>query len=122
MVRAWTSFLGNVAKRQVVSASTARKLNGAMIARLQDCSENAEHHPVKVEDTMVLVVGDVSLEGQPRTRLPWVRSRNKDHPSLSPAETKVAVAVRLFVLLSCGLSRTLPLRNFVMRAQFEIAD
>ena len=54
---------GNVAKDKVVLGINRKKLNGAMIARLQDSSTLNITISVKVEDTMVPVIG-VSLNRQ----------------------------------------------------------
>ncbi|OBZ92379.1 hypothetical protein ADU59_26915 [Pararhizobium polonicum] len=54
---------GNVAKDKVVVGINRKKLNGAMIARLQDDSTLNITISVKVEDTMVPVIG-VSLNRQ----------------------------------------------------------
>jgi hypothetical protein len=54
---------GNVAKDKVVLGINRKKLNGAMIARLQDASTLNITISVKVEDTMVPVIG-VSLNRQ----------------------------------------------------------
>jgi hypothetical protein len=54
---------GNVAKDKVVVGINRKKLNGAMIARLQDPSTLNITISVKVEDTMVPVIG-VSLSRQ----------------------------------------------------------
>jgi hypothetical protein len=54
---------GNVAKDKVVVGINRKKLNGAMIARLQDSSTLNITISVKVEDTMVPVIG-VSLSRQ----------------------------------------------------------
>ena len=48
---------GNVAKDKVVVGINRKKLNGAMIARLQDPSTLNITISVKVEDTMVPVIG-----------------------------------------------------------------
>ncbi len=54
---------GNVAKDKVVVGINRKKLNGAMIARLQDPSTLNITISVKVEETMVPVIG-VSLSRQ----------------------------------------------------------
>ncbi|MDW5313495.1 hypothetical protein [Rhizobium sp. PL01] len=54
---------GNVARDKVVVGINRKKLNGAMIARLQDPSTLNITISVKVEDTMVPVIG-VSLSRQ----------------------------------------------------------
>lgn len=54
---------GNVAKDKVVLGINRKKLNGAMIARLQDPSTLNITISVKVEETMVPVIG-VSLNRQ----------------------------------------------------------
>ncbi|WP_426228212.1 hypothetical protein [Pararhizobium sp. DWP3-4] len=54
---------GNVAKDKVVVGINRKKLNGAMIARLQDSSTLNITISVKVEDAMVPVIG-VSLSRQ----------------------------------------------------------
>ncbi|AHK44496.1 MULTISPECIES: hypothetical protein [Ensifer] len=54
---------GNVAKDKVVVGINRKKLNGAMIARLQNDSTMNITISVKVEDTMVPVIG-VSLNRQ----------------------------------------------------------
>ena len=54
---------GNVAKDKVVVGINRKKLNGAMIARLQGNSTMNITISVKVEDTMVPVIG-VSLNRQ----------------------------------------------------------
>ncbi|WP_275782893.1 hypothetical protein [Pararhizobium gei] len=54
---------GNVAKDKVVLGINRKKLNGAMIARLQDPKTLNITISVKVEDTMVPVIG-VSLNRQ----------------------------------------------------------
>ena len=54
---------GNVAKDKVVVGINRKKLNGAMIARLQDDQTMNITISVKVEETMVPVIG-VSLNRQ----------------------------------------------------------
>jgi hypothetical protein len=54
---------GNVAKDKIVVGINRKKLNGAMIARLQDPSTMNITISVKVEETMVPVIG-VSLNRQ----------------------------------------------------------
>jgi len=54
---------GNVSKDKIVVGINRKKLNGAMIARLQDASTMNITISVKVEETMVPVIG-VSLSRQ----------------------------------------------------------